>query len=1112
MTPMLFNIPQLPEVLARPRLHDLLEAHRHCRIILVTGQAAQGKSTMAATYLTRDPAPCLWFHLTSATSDSGALFDLLARGIEPLAGSSADNPSFPHVSLGTRQDLPRQAESLVRAMNRIRKPVNIVLDDVEVLSPQSSSLGLIQALLTGSPQSVRFFLLSRTLPELNLSRFKMRQELLELNNEDLAFTLDEAMAFFRETVFSGSGELDRESVEKVLAVTNGWAGGLVLVSESVRRARGLEGLPEHLSSEVFSYFSQEICRDLPPEIQGFLKRTALFDELDTRILSLLFTDMDPRSMLDQLEARNLFIQKIIPKKPWPVFKYNNLFREFLLADLNEEMAEGELAALNERIGQIYWEEKDPEKALPFFLAAGAYGMAARILRIKGADYVITGRTDRLSRWIDALPEEITGDDAWLIFFRTMARRIRGGKKNIKAFTRALEIFREKDDIRGILLSLAYLIEASVFVRQPSGEILKQILAGEKALADLGGQYRFTWARTLLWQQIGLGYIAGTGEIPKGISACRNAVLLAQNLENQALVLNGSVILALGLVQSGDFSRAREMLAKTRAVSQEDSQPEYRALENITNIDLALKRGNTAMAGDLLTRSEADIETFGLIFLYPGLVEARALYHAGTGQFDQAIQAADHLRDFSILEGNDFYLGISYRIKAMACLLKGDAAAACTQARKAVAELHRSRRGDIHFFLARQVYGAALYHTGQIREACQELEPVLDYFKKINADYSLCETAFLLGLSALESGSKPLGEKAAGYFSQGVEKALENNYRHFLLVPAPLMGEILVRAWRTLAQPETILVPYVRSIDQPELRSSVLEAVTTIMEKEAKKKKGAPETFAPLFRASCHRLMISTLGPFSVIREGEEEPVSGFGGAKPLMLLKQLLLKGGRDVPKETLMDSLWPDAGEAAGEKNLKINLHRLRKALEPFAQKAAGSIYLGQKSGRVSLEPDLVSIDTAAFTALVGQGRAHEDDGDDRSALNCYGKAVALYRGEYFGDDPFLEGVTEDREMYRRICIDTFERMAGMYQAQDRPQEAVETWERLLAVDDCHEPAYRELMTLHAGAGMTKEAAQVFHQCCDALARELDAEPDAQTRALFDRLVRQKGHRVSKP
>ena len=590
MTPMHFHIPVMPDILARPRLHNLLETHRHCRIVLITGQAAQGKSTMAADYLNREEASTLWFHLTAAASDSGVFFDLIAKGLRQLAGSGQPSPSLPHVSLGTRQDLPRQADMLVSTLNRTPAPVNLVLDDMETLAQDASALGLIQALLADTPPWVRFFLLSRTMPALNLSRFKMKQELLELTNEDLAFTLEETQAFFKGAVRGGVGDLDRGAVEKVLAVTNGWAGGLVLVSESVRRARGLEGLPDHLSSEVFSYFSQEIYLNLPEATRTFLAEAALFDELDTRILSLVFPKIRPLEMLTRLSDRNLFVQKIISHSRWPVFRFNNLFREFLLSELDRTLDDERRLTLNRQIGEVFWEEKDHEKAIPFLLASGAHAMVARILRIKGADYVITARTDRLSRWIDSLPERFVRDDPWLIFFKTMAHRIRGGKKNIQAFNRALDLFRGQEDTRGILLSLAYLIEASIFIRRPSREIRDQIRAGEQALAGLGGQYRFTWARTLLWQQIGLGYITGTGDIPKGISACRNAILLAQGIQNPALLLNASVILTLGLVQSGDFAGARQMLEKTRALSQEESQPEYRALEDITNIDLALKRG------------------------------------------------------------------------------------------------------------------------------------------------------------------------------------------------------------------------------------------------------------------------------------------------------------------------------------------------------------------------------------------------------------------------------------------------------------------------------------------------------------------------------------------
>jgi len=1094
VTPMHFHIPVLPDILARPRLIHLLKTHGHCRIVLITGQAAQGKSTMAADYLNREAAPSLWFHLTPAASDSGVFFDLMTSGLKQLAKSGQSSFSLPHVSLGTRQDLSRQAEMLISSLNRMATPVNLVLDDMEALGSDAPALALIQTLLADSPPGVRFFLLSRTMPALNLSRFKMRQTLLELTNDDLAFTLEETLAFFKDA--AGADQMDQKAVEKVLAVTNGWAGGLVLVSESVRRAKGLQGLPEHLSAEVFSYFSQEIYRNLPEAIRTFLAEAALFEELDTRILSLVFPRTRPKEMLIELSDRNLFIQKIISHSQWPVFKFNNLFREFLLAELSMVIDDDRRQALNQRIGEVFWEEKDHEKAIPFLMASGAHDMVARILKIKGADYVITARTDRLSRWIDSLPAQFVREDPWLIFFKTMAHRIRGGKKNIQAFNRALDLFRDQEDTRGILLSLAYLIEASIFIRRPSKEIRDRIRAGEQALAVLGGQYRFTWARTLLWQQIGLGYITGTGDIPKGISACRNAILLAQGIDNPSLVLSASVILTLGLVQSGDFVGARQMLEKTRALSQEDNQPEYRALEDITNIDLALKRGDTDRAGILLSRSEADIETFGLIFLYPGLVEARALYQASIGQFNQSIQAAEHLHDFSVLEGNDFYQGIAHRIKAMALLLKGEVEGAGAEAEKSVSELDRSRRGDIHLFLARQVYGAALYRMGQHRKACEELTPVLAYFKLIQSDLSYCETAFFLGLAACDSKDKSLAKKAGQFFLTGFEKALENQYRHFPLLDPEMMGEVLIRAWELGPGPEGPQFAWIQACAPAGALSAVVERLGT----EEKKKRG-PRNFSPLMRAACPRLSIATLGGFSVLRGGV--PVSSFGGGKPLMLFKMLLIHGAADVPKEMLMEALWPDAGESAGEKNLKINLHRLRKALEPFAVKDFGHIYLLQKAGRISLAGDLVELDTQAFKTLVARGNTCETHGDNAGAMACYAEAVGLYRGDYFQDDPYLEAADQDREVFRRLCIDTLERMAAISGDQARFQQEVDAWRKILQIDSCHEGACRNLMILYKDAGMKTEALQVYSRCCQALERELDTEPDTRTQQIYDHLAK---------
>ena len=137
--------------------------------------------------------------------------------------------------------------------------------------------------------------------------------------------------------------------------------------------------------------------------------------------------------------------------------------------------------------------------------------------------------------------------------------------------------------------MGYLIEAAVFVRQPSRKIREWIKKGEKQLQSIGRKNRYPWARALLWQEIGLGYIAGDGNIPKGISACKNAILLGRQIHNEDLVLNASITLTFGYVQAGDFANAQQMLSKIKNLTSEGRHPEYRALKGIVDIDFALKK-------------------------------------------------------------------------------------------------------------------------------------------------------------------------------------------------------------------------------------------------------------------------------------------------------------------------------------------------------------------------------------------------------------------------------------------------------------------------------------------------------------------------------------------
>ena len=241
----------------------------------------------------------------------------------------------------------------------------------------------------------------------------------------------------------------------------------------------------------------------------------------------------------------------------------------------------------------------------------------------------------------------------------------------------------------------------------------------------------------------------------------------------------------------------------------------------------------ALADELLSTSEADIDKFGLIFLYPGTVETRAIYHVQTGEYDRAVQAADHLSDFSILDGNDFYLGISHRIKALAALGRGRYAEAADWAQKAILELNRSRRGDIHLSMARQILGIALFHTGDHARARNALETVLAYFTSIGAGLGGSETALCLGVLLHETGDDA---GAGDCLKTGLEKAMANGYGYFPLIDHRILARAAVTACTQGIAPGRKVSDFLARFKAPDLLTVVADTIETALKRLPKGEK------------------------------------------------------------------------------------------------------------------------------------------------------------------------------------------------------------------------------------------------------------------------------------
>jgi predicted ATPase/DNA-binding SARP family transcriptional activator len=208
------------------------------------------------------------------------------------------------------------------------------------------------------------------------------------------------------------------------------------------------------------------------------------------------------------------------------------------------------------------------------------------------------------------------------------------------------------------------------------------------------------------------------------------------------------------------------------------------------------------------------------------------------------------------------------------------------------------------------------------------------------------------------------------------------------------------------------------------------------------------------------------------------------------LLALLALRHGRGYPqsgwisRSWLAGSLWPESSEANGLYNLRRNLVALRQALGAEAARL-------RTPNRATLGLDLTgaTVDVVGFDAAIAAG--------DEPSLQA---AVALYRG------PLLEGCVEEwvlpeRASREEACLQTLETLADRRAARGDLAAALGYLAQAAALDPLRDSTQRRRMQWLAAGGDLPAAVHTYREHRLRLYRELNAEPDPETTALFQTL-----------
>jgi PAS domain S-box-containing protein len=219
----------------------------------------------------------------------------------------------------------------------------------------------------------------------------------------------------------------------------------------------------------------------------------------------------------------------------------------------------------------------------------------------------------------------------------------------------------------------------------------------------------------------------------------------------------------------------------------------------------------------------------------------------------------------------------------------------------------------------------------------------------------------------------------------------------------------------------------------------------------------------------------------------------------LTLLKLLVARVGRAVPREVLSEWLWPGADERSGRERLKVTMYALRHQLRAVG---LNEEIIETVDGAYLLRREAVWIDVEAFDRCVTDGSAQQRQEQWEDALHSYMEAQRLYRGDYMEENIHADWCAEERDRLREVHLEMLASMAECYAACDRYAEAVSLYRSILVDDPCREGVHRTLMTHLVRLGHFDSAVAQYHHCARILAAELDVEPMPETRRLYERIL----------
>ena len=617
-----FYRPPLPDGhVVRPRLCERLGAGLGGRLLLVSAPAGFGKSSLAVEFCQGLPAHwhSLWLGLSARDNDPGRFLERLLEGLQaffPQLGGRALGllkMRQRHQPFAFEEWLDGLLDELSAHLSP-RTPLLLVLDDYHLA--QSPVLDrCLQFFLNHLPDGLLVLVTSRQRPDWHLARLRLSRQLLELNEQDLRLTHDEALTLLQRH----SSSLRGEALESLIQRSEGWVAGLRFWLLAASEAGNDGRLPQALHGGeglIRDYLLEEVIDCLPAEVQAFLYDIAPQERFCSELCDAVRDAHDSQEILQYLAAHQVFLVPLDEHGHW--YRFHHLFSD-LLRSRPSAPAMVPAATLHLRACRWFNAQGLIDEAVEQALRAGHLDVAANLVQNLSEEQLLAEQNvGMLLRWKMDLPDSLLISTPRLIVL----------------YSWALGLACQLDAAEELAAHL------SRFLPAPSATAQKSMLAQWLALSGIVARGRGDRAATLRY--------------------CTEALeSLPQKRYGQRLMCLST--LSNLAIADGDLWRARALNRDSLELAQRVGNPLFEALAHYDRARVLQARGEILRALEEVRQGLQRLQGLSpqrlyavraRLVLYEGfLLTLRMQSQAGLARLQAGLTEARACRDISVLIGH-----------------------------------------------------------------------------------------------------------------------------------------------------------------------------------------------------------------------------------------------------------------------------------------------------------------------------------------------------------------------------------------------------------------------------------------------------------------------------